>query len=209
MSLIHRPFGRHFSPLDSFDARYNQENTWPTVLTSSLTWFAAYSLIRLYKLVSVQSSWRWRATAWWSPGVTRKPFLPSSTCNGIPPARVAITGLPLWSASETLTSKPSRVESWSAILALERRALRSWSEGPNRMTEMECLRDESADSMNSITASYTRDPSGSSTEPCPQMRSFGGTVSGWVSCRRLWNRAYDFKTSNIPLDGSKRAIWTI
>ncbi len=55
----------------------------------------------------------------------------------MPPQLVAMTGFPLWRASETFTSKPSRVESWRTVCEAERTALRSWSFGARRMTEMD------------------------------------------------------------------------
>ena len=38
-------------------------------------------------------------------------------------------GIPAWTASETLTSKPSRMESWRATWALSKRAFKTWGRG--------------------------------------------------------------------------------
>ncbi len=55
----------------------------------------------------------------------------------MPPQLVAMTGLPLCSASETFTSKPSRVESWRTQCEADSNVLRSWSFGARRMTEID------------------------------------------------------------------------
>lgn len=54
--------------------------------------------------------------------------------------RVAITGLPLCRASETFTSKPSRVESWRTMWDADKSVLRSWSLAFSRMTDTKGIR---------------------------------------------------------------------
>jgi hypothetical protein len=71
ISLIHLSFGFKDCPPATFDAMYIQLRAFPTVCTSSLTCVLAYSLIRLYRSLSVTRLYKCLATDSWSPLETR------------------------------------------------------------------------------------------------------------------------------------------